>query len=68
MEHNFLKEFTPANIGYTICQVEFQIIPRIRIGDHVPAGCIGTMFFNGLERVDSIAESFGHFIAVFVQD
>ena len=47
--------------------IEFQIVPRLRVGNHIPACRIGTVAVEYLERIDGIAQSFGHLVAVLVQ-
>ena len=47
--------------------VELEVVPRGGVGDHVPAGRVGTVFVDDLERIDSVAQTFGHLVAVFVE-
>ena len=48
-------------------EIKFQIVPWLRIGDHVPAQRIGAILLHGLKGFNSIAQSLGHFLAGFVQ-
>ena len=47
--------------------VEFQVVPRLRVGNHVPTHGVGTILLDGTERVDGIAQAFGHLVAVLVK-
>ncbi len=47
--------------------VELEIVPRLRIDDHVPARGVGTVLVDGLERIHGVAQAFGHLVAVLVQ-
>ncbi len=47
--------------------VEFQVIPRLCIGDHVPARRVGAVLRQCRKRVHRIAEAFRHFVAVLVE-
>src|SRR3546814_3867825 len=48
--------------------VEFQVVPGRRIGDHVPARDVSAVFFDRFKRIYGVSVTFGHFIAAFVQD
>ena len=48
--------------------VKFQIIPRLRIADHVPAGCIRAVLLQRFKRIDSVPQALGHFQAILVQN
>ena len=47
--------------------IEFEVVPRLGVADHVPAGGIRAVFFEGLERIHGVAQTFGHLVAVLVQ-
>ena len=48
-------------------RVEFKVVPRLGVGHHIPARGVGAVLAQGLERIDGIAEPFGHLVAVFIQ-
>ena len=47
--------------------VEFEVVPRLRVGDHIPARGVGPVGCENLERVDAVAQALRHLVAVFVQ-
>ena len=55
-----------ANLFDTF-DIEFQVVPRRRIGHHIPAQRVGAEGLYRRERVDGIAETFRHLIAVFIE-
>ena len=48
-------------------RVELEIVPRLRIGYHVPAHGVRPVFIHYVERVYGVAEPLAHFVAVFVE-
>ena len=47
--------------------VELEVVPRLRVGDHVPARRVGSVGVEHLERIDGVAQAFRHLVAVLVQ-
>ena len=47
--------------------IEFEVLPRAGVGEHVPTNGIGAIGVDGSERIDSVAQTFGHLIAVLIQ-
>ena len=47
--------------------IEFEVVPRRRVGNHIPAYCVGSVFFNYIKRIYSVAETFRHFQAILVE-
>ena len=47
--------------------VELEVVPRLGVGDHVPAGGVRPVFGQRLEGVHRVAKALGHLLAVFVQ-
>ena len=47
--------------------VKFKVVPRLAVGNHIPAGGIRTLFLQGLEGVNAIAQTFRHLVAVLVK-
>ena len=49
------------------CLVKLQVVPRLRVGDHIPTHGVGTVFLDDAERVDGVAQTFRHLVAVLVE-
>ena len=64
---NEFAEECAARFEHTFC-VELQIVPRRRVGNHVPAHGIGAVFLDCAEGIDGIAQTLRHFLTVFVQN
>ncbi|MNY40890.1 hypothetical protein D3C86_1756670 [compost metagenome] len=47
--------------------IEFQVIPRLCIGDHIPACRVRSVLSQRRKRVHSIAKTFRHFVAVLIK-
>ena len=47
--------------------VELQVVPRLRICNHVPAQWVAAILADGLEGVNGIAEALGHLQPVLVE-
>ena len=47
--------------------VKLEVIPRLRVGNHVPAQGVGAVVGQGAEGVNGIAETLGHLGAVLIQ-
>ncbi len=47
--------------------IEFEVVPRLRVGDHVPPPRVDAVLVHHLERIDGVAEAFRHLVAVFVE-
>ena len=47
--------------------VEFQGVPRLRVGNHVPTCGVGSEFLYRFERIHSVAQTFGHFLSFAVE-
>ena len=55
------------NLGDAV-RIEFEVVPRLSVGNHVPAGRVGAVLAQGLERIHGVAQSLGHLLAVLIQD
>ena len=62
-----LTEERTLYLLYT-CFVVLEVIPRLRVGQHVPAHGIGTILLDVVEGVDGVAQALGHLQSVLVQD
>ena len=49
-------------------RIVLQVVPGLGIGEEVPAHRVGPVEVHGRKGVHGIAQSLGHFLAVFVQD
>ena len=49
-------------------RIEFEVVPRLGVRNHVPAGRVGPVLAQGLERINGIAQSLGHLLAVLIED
>ena len=49
-------------------RIEFEVVPRLSVGNHVPTGRVGTVLTQRLERIYGVAQSLGHLLAVLIED
>ena len=59
------KEFTAHFIH--AFRIELEVLPRAGVRQHIPAYGIGTVGIECAERIDGIAETFGHLVAVLIE-
>ena len=48
--------------------VELKVLPWAGVGEHIPAHGVGAIGIECPKGIDGIAEAFGHFVAVFIED
>ena len=59
------EEFT-AHLVHSF-GVEFEVLPRAGIRQHIPSYCISSVCIECSERIYGVAEAFGHLIAVLIE-
>ena len=59
-------EELPADLAHAF-GIKFQVVPRRTICQHVPSYSVCAVLIHCAEWIDGIAQSFGHFVAGFVQ-
>lgn len=70
----FLLFFGVVDMGFAVCvgidfiPAEAEVVPRLGVGEHIPAYSVCAVFINGEEGFDGIAPAFGHFAACFIED
>ena len=47
--------------------IEFQVIPRLRVRDHIPTNCISTILIHNLERIDGVTQTLRHLVTVLIE-
>ncbi|CAI8402146.1 MAG: Uncharacterised protein [Cryomorphaceae bacterium] len=61
----------PEELAFHFVQsvhVKAEVVPRRRIGQHVPAQNIRTVSIHGRKRIHCVAQSLGHLLPIFIQD
>ena len=59
------EEFAPYFVH--AFHVELEVVPRLRVRDHVPTYRVRPVFFEHFERIDGVAEALAHLVAVLVE-